>query len=61
MRRYDGLSNLFVDFGLDDFFAAIVARRRHMVAQMRFTGGWLDGQRWVGQEVVRAMHAALGR
>ncbi len=28
---------------------------------MDFTGRWLNSQRWVGQKIVRTMHAALGR
>jgi hypothetical protein len=47
--------------GLDDLAATIKAVGADMVTQMRFTGGRLDGQRRVGQEIVRAMHATLGR
>jgi hypothetical protein len=47
--------------GFDDFFAAVEAGGRHMVAQVRLTRSWLNSQRWIGQEVMGAMHAALGR
>jgi hypothetical protein len=48
-------------FGLHDLAAAIEAVGADVVAQMRFTGGRLNGQRRVGQEIMRAMHTALGR
>jgi hypothetical protein len=32
-----------------------------MVAQMHFTRGWLNGQRRVGEEIVRTVHTTLGR
>jgi hypothetical protein len=47
--------------GLEHLLAAINAIRRDMVAQMHFAGRRLDGQRRIGQEVVSAMHATLGR
>src|SRR5690606_22537256 len=47
--------------GLDDFAATIRAVRADMVTQMSLARGRLDGQRRVGQEIVRAVHAALGR
>lgn len=50
---------LFVSFGLNDFFAAVVAGRRDVVTQMGFTRSWLNGKRRIGQKVVRAMHATL--
>lgn len=52
---------LFVGFGLDYFFAAVETVRRYVVTQMRFARCWLDSQRWVGQKVMRAVHATLGR
>jgi len=48
-------------FGLDDFAATIKAVGADMVTQMRFAGGRLDGQRRIGQKIVRTVHAALGR
>jgi hypothetical protein len=48
-------------FGLDDFAATIKAVGADMVAQVRFTRSRLNSQRRIGQEIVRAMHAALGR
>jgi hypothetical protein len=53
--------NLFVGFGFDNFLAAIVTRRRHMMTQVRFTCGWLYGKRRAHQKIVRAVHATLGR
>ena len=32
-----------------------------MVTQVRFTRGWLDGDRGSSQKIVRTMHATLGR
>ena len=50
----------FVGLGLDDLLAAVVAARADMVAQMHLAADRLDGERRIGQEVVRAVHAALG-
>jgi hypothetical protein len=46
---------------LDDFLATIVAIRAHVVAQMNFAGAWLDSQGQRVQEVMRTVHATLGR
>ncbi len=46
---------------LQHFLATIKPRGRDMVAQMGLTRGRLDRQRRIGQEVVSAMHATLGR
>lgn len=32
-----------------------------MVALVHLTRCWLNGQWWIGQKIVRAMHTALGR
>jgi hypothetical protein len=48
-------------FGLDDLTATVKAVGADMVTQMRFTRGRLNGQRRVGQKIVRTMHATLGR
>ena len=40
--------------------AAIVAAWAYVMAQVNFTRGWLNSQRWVGQMIVRTVHAALG-
>src|SRR5687768_9938237 len=46
--------------GLDDLLAAVVARRRDVVAQVRFARGGLDGDRRGAEVVVRPVHPALG-
>ena len=51
---------LLVVFGLEYFTATVEAVRADVVTQMRLTGGWLDTQLRRDQEVVRAVHAALG-
>ena len=50
-----------VAFGSDNLTTPIKSVRTYMVAQMDFAGGRLDRQRRGGQEIVGAMHAALGR
>jgi hypothetical protein len=45
---------------LHHFLATIRAGGRHVMAQMHFTGGRLDRDRCRGEEVVGAMHTALG-
>src|SRR3954469_9935740 len=47
--------------GLDDLLAAVVARRRDGVAQVRLARGGLDGDRRLGQVIVRTVHAAFRR
>ena len=47
--------------GLGNLLATIDAGGRHVVAQMHFTGGRLDGQRGRHEEIVGTMHTALGR
>src|SRR5258708_25218413 len=47
--------------GLDDLLAAVVARRRDVVAQVRLARGGLDGDRGLVEVVVRPVHAALRR
>jgi len=63
-RNMESLTNdrigLFA-FGLDDFFAAVVAAWADVVTQMRFAGGWLDGQCRIGQEIMRAVHPTFRR
>jgi hypothetical protein len=51
---------LLVVFGLEYFTATVEAVRADVVTQVRFTGGWLDTQLRRDQEVVRAVHTALG-
>jgi hypothetical protein len=51
---------LLVVFGLEDFTTTVEAVRADVVTQVRFTGGWLDTQLRRDQEVVRAVHTALG-
>ena len=50
-----------VFLGLDDLLAAVVARRRDVVAQVRFARGGLDRGRRLAEVIVRAMHPALRR
>jgi hypothetical protein len=51
---------LFVVLGLEHFTATIKAIRADMVTHVRFPGSRLDSQLRRNQEIVRAMHAALG-
>jgi hypothetical protein len=51
---------LLVVLGLEYFTATVEAVRADVVTQVRFTGGWLDTQLRRDQEVVRAVHTALG-
>jgi len=51
---------LLVVLGLENFTATVEAVRADVVTQMRFTRGWLDTQLRRDQEVVRAVHTALG-
>jgi len=46
---------------LGDLLASVVAAGANMVAQMDFSCGRLNGQRWRRQEIMRTMHTALGR
>jgi hypothetical protein len=55
-----GAKKLFA-FGLDDFAATIKAVGADVVTQVRFARGRFNSQCRVGQEVVRAVHATLGR
>jgi hypothetical protein len=50
-----------IALGLDDFAATIKAIGADMVTQMGFTRGCFNSQRRGGQEIVRAVHATLGR
>jgi hypothetical protein len=52
---------LLVVFGLDDFAATVETVRADVVAQVRFAGGRLDSQVRGDEEIVRTVHAALGR
>jgi hypothetical protein len=52
---------LLVVLSLENFTATIEAVRANVVTQVRFTGRRLDTQLWRDQEVVRTVHAALGR
>jgi hypothetical protein len=51
---------LLVVLGFENFTATVEAVRADVVTQVRFTGGWLDTQLRRDQEVVRAVHTALG-
>src|SRR5947207_13258782 len=46
---------------LDDLLAAVVARRRDVVAQVRLARGGLDRDRGLFEVVVRPVHAAFRR
>jgi hypothetical protein len=48
-------------FGAHNLAAAIETIRADVMTQMHLTGGRLNGQRRVGQEVVRTVHTTLGR
>lgn len=43
------------------FLAAVIAGRANVVAQVDFTGRRFNGQRWIAQKIVSAMHSTLGR
>ena len=58
---YTAPNSALFALGLDDFFAPVKTVGADVVAQMHLACDWLDGQRRIGQKVVRAMHAALGR
>src|ERR1700752_1893252 len=45
---------------LDDLLAAVVAARTDVVAPMYFSAHRFDGERRIGEEIVRAVHATLG-
>jgi hypothetical protein len=55
-----GLSFLFA-FGARNFAPTVKAAWAHMVTQMHFTRGRLNGQRRVGQKIMRTVHTTLGR
>jgi hypothetical protein len=50
-----------IALGLNDFAATIKAVGADVVTQMRFACGGFHSQCRGGQEIVRAVHAALGR
>ena len=52
---------LLFALGLDDHLAAIEAVRADMMTQVDFAGRWFHRQRRVGEEIMRTVHAALGR
>src|SRR5690606_5212935 len=54
-------ASLLVGFRLHHFLAAIKTVRADVVAPVHFAGGRLDRKRGIREEVVRAVHAALGR
>jgi hypothetical protein len=49
------------DFGLQHFSTAIETGRADVMAQMRLAGGRLDREAGLGERLMGAMHAALGR
>jgi hypothetical protein len=51
---------LLVVLGLEDFTTTVKAVRADVVTQVGFTGRWFDTQLRRDQEVVRAVHTALG-
>ncbi len=52
---------LFVVLGLQDLATTVKTVRADVMTTMRFAGGRLNCDRWRHQEVVRTMHATLGR
>src|SRR5471032_1600360 len=52
-------SSLFL--GLDDLLAAVVTRRRDVVAQVRLARGGIDRDRRRAQVIVRPVHSAFRR
>jgi hypothetical protein len=52
---------LLVVLGLEDFTATVETVRADVVTQVRFTGRRLDREVRGDEEIVRAVHAALGR
>src|SRR6185437_15513290 len=59
-KRRNAVKRLVV-LRLDDYLAAIVAVRANVMTQMHFTRARFHGQRRCRQEIVRTVHAALGR
>src|ERR1700682_6384532 len=47
--------------GLQYFLAAVMTARADVVAQVHLARGRLDGERRIHEEIVGAVHAALGR
>lgn len=52
---------LLFALGLDDLLAAIETVRADVVTQVRFAGCRFHRQRRISQEIMRPVHAALGR
>jgi len=52
---------LLVVLGLQDLATAVKTVRADVMTTMRFAGRRLNCDRWRHQEVMRTMHAALGR
>src|SRR5690348_2119657 len=48
-----------VGLGPDDFLAAVITARADVMPQMHFAADRFHGERRLGEEIVRAMHAAL--
>jgi hypothetical protein len=57
-RRSD---RLLVRLGFDDFLAAVKTGWADVMPKMHFAGGGLNSDRGGGYEIMRAMHATLGR
>src|SRR5512138_2021654 len=55
----DPRAALLVGLGPDDFLAAVIAARADVMPQMHFAADRFHGERRLGEEIVRAMHAAL--
>ncbi len=52
---------LLVVLGLQDLATTVKTIRADVMTTMRLAGSRLDRDRWRHQEVMRAMHATLGR
>ena len=60
MQDKTSLKKLFA-FGANDFTATVKTVGANVVAQMHFTGCWLNSQRGRRQKVMRAVHTAFRR
>jgi hypothetical protein len=55
----NGIKGELFAFSIHHLAATVKAAWAYVVAQMRFTCGWLYCQWWIHQKVVRAVHATF--
>jgi hypothetical protein len=59
--NYRLAGRLLSRLGFDHLTATVKTVRADVVTQMGFASGWLYGNAWCDQSIVRAVHTALGR